>query len=326
MEKLTAWEVFFMLLAVIPVSKMLSSIFMNLVTRVGTVDEDKWAMIGLGAIGATFGLMKKGGMLGGLASGMSETPKYMLYGGSNITTPPPVGGSGITPPNPPVPSVGPGMSSVNANSPGMGQTTGSTGSREQGYPYSTNSQEINNGVNGNAFNPVDMGTNPVSSANTPPAGQRNLNDIINISGRTGDKAAGIGAKFGAASSFAVPGVAPAVAGIYAATGKAVGGFSSTAYNLAGEIKARRENGQGFLQSMRDITGSQSNVAATTQVAMALAMSPIGSRATSMGTQMMGRIMTPNIGGIKKDATTPPPHPNERTTAEANAKAYQQFRK
>ncbi|SFH34342.1 hypothetical protein SAMN05660649_04827 [Desulfotomaculum arcticum] len=318
MEKITVWEVFFMLLTVIPVSKMLSSIFMNLVARVGTVDEDRWAMIGLGAIGATFGLMKKGGMLGGLTGG--------AFGGGN-NMPPPTGGVGITPPNPPVPPVGPGLSNFNANSPGMsGQTTNMSGFNESGYnTFTTDTTGQNNngnGMQGQLFNQVGGGVSNQATAagvspkegisnsaqpfeqggaaTPPPMGQRNLNDIINISGKAGNKAAGNAAKFGAASSFAVPEAAPAVAGIYAATGKAMGGVTSTAYNLAGEIRARKANGQGFLQSMRDITGSQNNVAATTQVAMALAMSPMGSRAASMGASMTGRAMTPNINGIKKN--------------------------
>jgi len=293
MEKITVWEVFFMLLAVIPVSKMLSSIFMKLVARVGTVDEDKWAMIGLGAIGATAGLMKNGGMLGGLGGRAS--------GGGNKM--PPMSGN-ITPPNPPVPSAGPGLSTLNANSPGMPiQTTGVSGFNEPGYTYSATGQNMSSDMKKQPFNQGGVGSNPAHSMNVPPTGQRNLNDIINISGRTGNKVAGAAAMFGAVSSLAMPRAAPAVAGIYAATGKAAGGFTSTACNLAGEIRARKENGQGFMQSMRDITGSQSNVAATTQAAMALAMSPMGCKAASMGAQMTGRAMTPNINGVKKDDTT-----------------------
>jgi len=285
-EKITAWEVFFMLLAVIPVSKMLSSIFMKLVARVGTVDEDRWAMIGLGAIGATFGLMKKGGMLGGIGG---------LSGGGNPA--PPTGN--MTPPGSPVPPGGSGPSGVSTSSPGMVNQPGVSGFTEQGYTYSY--QNMAGGITGQQYNQGGAAFNPVQPATAvPPKGQRNLNDIINISGRIGNKAAGAAARFGATSSFAVPEAAPAVAGIYAATGKAAGGFTSTAYNLAGEIRTRKENGQGFWQSMRDITGSQNNVVATTQVAMALAMSPVGSRAASLGARVSGRVMSPSIGGIKKN--------------------------
>lgn len=303
MEKITAWEVFFMLLAVIPVSKMLSSIFMKLVARVGTVDEDRWAMIGLGAIGATFGLMKKGGMLGGIG-GISG-------GGGNPA--PPTGN--FAPPAPPVFPGGPGVSGTSPGSAGItgqsGATASSTGVagqpgvsgfREQGYTYSY--QNMAGGTTGQKYNQGGAVFNSVNTTTAvPPKGQRNLNDIINISGRTGNRAAGAAARFGAASSFAVPEAAPAVAGIYAATGKAAGGFTSTAYNLAGEIRARKENGQGFWQSMQDITGSQNNVAATTQVAMALAMSPVGSRVAAAGSQLAGRVMVQNTIGIKKNDST-----------------------
>lgn len=53
--KLTVWELFFMLLTVIPVSRMMHSIFMKLIVRIGTVDEEKWGAIGLGTLGSIIG-------------------------------------------------------------------------------------------------------------------------------------------------------------------------------------------------------------------------------------------------------------------------------
>jgi|OM-RGC.v1.007378764 hypothetical protein len=57
---ITVWQTFFMLLTVIPASKMLSSIFMKLIARVGTVDEEKWAAIGIGSLGGLAGMYALG--------------------------------------------------------------------------------------------------------------------------------------------------------------------------------------------------------------------------------------------------------------------------
>ena len=51
--EITLWQLFFVLLAIIPVSKMFSMIFMNFLARIGTVDEDVWAAKGLGIMVAS---------------------------------------------------------------------------------------------------------------------------------------------------------------------------------------------------------------------------------------------------------------------------------
>lgn len=53
--ELTVWELFFMLLTMIPVSRMMHSIFMRLIVRIGTVDEEKWGTIALGSLGSMIG-------------------------------------------------------------------------------------------------------------------------------------------------------------------------------------------------------------------------------------------------------------------------------
>lgn len=60
MASVTVFETFFMMVAVIPMSKMLSTIFMKMAVRAGTVDQDKWAVIGLGAIGGVMMFMRRG--------------------------------------------------------------------------------------------------------------------------------------------------------------------------------------------------------------------------------------------------------------------------
>lgn len=240
---ITVWQTFFMLLTVIPVSKMLSSIFMKLVARVGTVDEDKWAMIGLGAIGATVGLMRSGG--GGMP-GMRNTP---TPGAVSIN------GSGGS---------NPGQMSVNSQTP----VTGPPGSPQ------TSMNSISP-----SFSPGEI----------PEVGQRNLNDILNLSGSVGSKSAGVAAKVGAASAFAVPGVAPVTAGIYAATTKGAVGAGSSMYNLARELKTRnQQNNRGLAHNLMAVTGTNSMVTATTKVTSALALSPLGSRVSNYGVSILDK--------------------------------------
>lgn len=264
---ITVWQTFFMLLTVIPVSKMLSSIFMNLVTRVGTVDEDKWAMIGLGAIGATVGLMKRGNV-GNIKShavkGMSGGPPDP--GSVNINS-----GGGVNP----------GQMSVNTQA--ASQPSGMPGITLTPLGGGTSSGGVSSTINA-----AQSGT-IASSPGVPEVGQRSLNDILNISGQSGSKAAGVMAKVGAASAFAVPGVAPVTAGIYAATTKGVAGSSSALYNLCKEVEARsNQNNQSWGQSLMQITGTNNRVTATIKAGSAVALSPFGSRVSNFGTGMLDK--------------------------------------
>lgn len=268
---------FFMLLTVIPVSKMLSSIFMKLVARVGTVDEDKWAMIGLGAIGATVGLMRRGDIgLGAKINSGNVLPRIT----NNSPNSSGYNGGATAGTNSPRPSNMPHMQNTISNSPNTTSSTtipsGYTSTQPGAAPSANTSyQRENNQFEGNPI---------------PPQGQRSLNDIINQSGDTGDKAAGYMAKMGAISSFAVPNVAPAMAGIYGAVGKGTAGMISTGSNLAKEIHTRRKNGQSFKQSLQDITGTSNLVSATSRVAPALILSPFGKTAAGLGTRTAGKVI------------------------------------
>ncbi|SHE98368.1 hypothetical protein SAMN02745218_01212 [Desulfofundulus australicus DSM 11792] len=80
-DKVTVWQTFFMLLTVIPASKMLSSIFMKLIARVGTVDEEKWAAIGIGSLGGLAGMYALG-KVSMQALGKRGIPPVMGTGGN----------------------------------------------------------------------------------------------------------------------------------------------------------------------------------------------------------------------------------------------------
>lgn len=94
--KMSAWDTFFMLLMVIPTSKMLSSIFMKLVARVGTIDEHQYALMGLGGlykVGKTATKALQWKYSGASASGDSGlNGGFSGFGGPSGTEPP--GGSG----------------------------------------------------------------------------------------------------------------------------------------------------------------------------------------------------------------------------------------
>jgi len=61
LPKITIWELFWALFAVIPISKMLSYIFMSLLARIGTVDENTVALQGAGMLSGLGALARVSG-------------------------------------------------------------------------------------------------------------------------------------------------------------------------------------------------------------------------------------------------------------------------
>ncbi|HHW44745.1 MAG TPA: hypothetical protein GXX25_13275 [Desulfotomaculum sp.] len=98
-DKVTLWDTFFMIICVIPISRMFSTIFMKLVVRAGVVNEEGLAAKGSAALGGLAGMIALGrttgmalvgrtmmvrGLVGSRARGVNLTPG----GGS-----PPTGGT-----------------------------------------------------------------------------------------------------------------------------------------------------------------------------------------------------------------------------------------
>lgn len=319
MSNVTVWDTVFMMITVIPVSKMFSSIFMKMVARVGTVDQEKWAAIGLGALGATYGLMKKSGMLGGIPGGQAGVTGTGGGGGGTG------GGGGCAGDGPLGGDPGTGVMSLGINNQGMGPSghysseLGMSGNAAAnaftGYGEPAGYKETPSGliVPSGAYNEYSSyrageSGNQTSSESSgsgtgvgevhgglnekdaiPERGNRKLEDIIDIASRAGNKVAKGAAFAGMASSFAAPEVAPVVAGVFGASGKAVAGLSSTAYHIGQEIKDRKKNGQDFWGAMQGLTGTSNRIAATTKMAAALTMSPFGGRISSFGLQAPGRL-------------------------------------
>ncbi|OPX93881.1 MAG: hypothetical protein A4E53_00167 [Pelotomaculum sp. PtaB.Bin104] len=292
MGNITVWDTFFMMLTVIPVSKMFNMIFMKMLVRVGTVNQEKWSAIGLGALGATYSLMKNGGVPG-ITGNMA---RMQVKPGPPST--PGLGGPSGAAPN--IPGAGPGGG---AGSSGANSYSGNVASDISGYRETPSGFFIPSGVyddagygNENTSSGTEEGAAGVSASGNvygagaggpgavPERGSRRLEDIVNIASQAGHKFSKGAAFAGVLSSFAVPEAAPAMAGVYGVAGKASAGLASTAYHVSQEIRERKNNGQDFWGAMKDLTGTTNRVAATTKVAATMALSPMGRRVSNFGTQ------------------------------------------
>lgn len=320
MANVTVWDTFFMIVTVIPVSKMFSSIFMKMVARVGTVNQEKWAAIGLGALGATYGLMKMSGVFGGTAGGQSGVAGLSGGGGAPGAGVAPGGSSGPMGGMPSAVGAGMGMNIQSSMGPSglysawsnqsgaAGQESSSpissSAGRPPGYGSTASGLLVPSGTYGGGNDSVGSGAATSTGAQEagsaagalngqppggiPERGGRSLGDIVNIASNTGNRFARGAAVVGMATSLPVPGVAPVMAGLYGVSGKAVAGLSSTAYHVSQEIRERKKNGQDFWGAMQGMTGTSNRIVATTRLASTLAMAPMGRRVTAIGTQAPGR--------------------------------------
>lgn len=305
MGNVTVFDTFFMMVAVIPVSKMLSSIFMKMAVRAGTVNQEKWAAIGLGTLGGVTMLMTRRGMMGGVSRSGQRQPnmdKRQSVVDDFNNNDPSGGGSARPSASGPIPGSGGGSAATN-----QGQQSGG-GVRFSAQPgpggkvrYSARpanqTQQSSSGPASGASGPIPGTVPPIGSTaenkgqqseskdnnkNEAEIGQRSLQDIIDHSSKRSNKYAKGAAVFGGLSSFAAPEVAPIMTGVFGAAGKASTGFASTAYHIASEIKSRKKNGQNFSTALQEMAGSKNMVAATLKTSATLAMSPLGARATNAG--------------------------------------------
>lgn len=310
-------DTFFMMVAVVPMSKMLSSIFMKMAIRNGTVNNEKWAALGLGTLGAVTMMMTRGGMLGKM-TGMGTGQNARNINGHNGTSGGDNSGSAANAANSMMGGIQPGGSAHQGASSGpvpgsVPPIGGATGQGQQGgVRFTTRQSNPSQGAG-----PVPGTVPPIGSTNTvgqtgasnqgqgtgeqsgtarqaragesepPKKGQRTMQDIVTQSSEQSNKFAKGAAKVGVVSSFAAPEVAPAMAGIYAAAGKATSGFATTAYHTAGEIKERCKNGQSFSDALQKMTGSDNMIQATKRASATLLMSPFGARATNFAMKAPG---------------------------------------
>ncbi|NYE57137.1 pilin [Carboxydothermus ferrireducens] len=237
--EITVWEVFFLLVTIIPVSKMLSSIFMSLVARAGTVDEERVAGIGLGALASAAGtIMMAGRFMGGLkGKGLSG---WLAPGGK---------GNDLTP---------------------AGTVAGTAGGTTAGES-NIEIKPIKGAAPGAS---ATLYTTKEPSAiqraqNTP------LYQAAGMASEAGNELALKTGALGAATSFATPAVIPIAAGVSAGIGKAAGSVYSMAKQVGQGYKEAKQSGKGFGEFLTDYTGAKTKLGGATALATATAGSVLG---------------------------------------------------
>lgn len=306
--KVTLLEMFFMLLAVIPISKMLSQIFMSLLARIGTVDEEKWAAIGMGAWGGLTGMIVMGRAAIGAIKG---APGGALPQGRATAFPPGGAGPGSAGPQGGVSaagvgSLGPqggtgmpggGFSPVATTFPASragGFPSGSAGGFGAGTPPGAASAP---GLPGGPFSPVPSGYAVTPTGLAVPAGSVSeggpaeqfhvLEDAIERGGARGDYAAGVGSVAGYISSFGAPALSPALAAMIGAASKMTAGSIATTYNIGKDLvkQARAKGWEGVIS----YTGARGKAEASMKILGSVALSPLGARASRGGANTFGNL-------------------------------------
>lgn len=126
--KITVWQIFFAFFVILPISKMMSNIFMSLLARFGTVDEQALATRGFGMLGglATLGVASAAGARGAYLSNEQQATRIdearrSMNGGSGPGGSP--GGLGSSPGGPGSSPSGSGSSPSGFTPSGTGQTS-----------------------------------------------------------------------------------------------------------------------------------------------------------------------------------------------------------
>ncbi len=284
---MTVWDTFFMMLMVIPVSKMLSSIFMKLIARIGTIDEEKYAAMGMGtilAIAAIAGVGKnKVGLLGrgqGATGGGPSSGAGMAGLGES---------SGAGP-------AGPSSATMDflgmdaGGEMGTGASPGGAGVYSESYGAETGATA---GFDTGAGTGADLGAGADLGVggHVPPIGEAPLGGISQKAGDIGDKAAVYGAYTGAIAPVA----APVVAGIMAFTTRAMVGPSVAAHQVTKNLKESysgyRGDGMGrgdaIARSAMDLTGARSPSEASARILGSVLGSSFGSGGSRVSSNALG---------------------------------------
>ena len=305
--KVTLLEMFFMLLAVIPISKMLSQIFMSLLARIGTVDEEKWAAIGMGAWGGLTGMIVMGRAAIGAIKG---TPGGALSQGRATAFPPGGAGPGSAGPQGGIGAAGVGSLGPQGGAiPGGGFSPAATtipASRAGGFsPGSAGGPgaatapgaAYASGLPGSPSSPVPSGYAITPGGLAVPAGsvsaggpveqQPVLEDAIERGGVRGDYAAGAGSIVGYVSGFGAPALSPALAAVVGATSKMTTGSIATTYNIGKDLvkQARAKGWEGVIS----YAGARGKAEASMKILGSVALSPLGARASRGGANTFGNL-------------------------------------
>ncbi len=305
---ITLWQLFFVLIAIIPVSKMFSTIFMSFLARIGTVDEDMWATRGLGIMGGMVALGKAG------AGAIKNTPVGAKFDRPNTT------GAGSSSPQASLTSSSTndfqsGTSSVSGNTPGdspmvSGNTPGIGNTyntpRTETSGISDNTPGIGAPGPGDSYNAPESSRSgiepyseiaPVESVyDTPPGiGETSRDEtidepaidsqaqqvkyqqaILNTQG-TVDGATNIGKHAGEAAGFAAPGAGKPLGAFFAVGTRVTAAPLASAHAIYKLGKTLPEGSR----TLTNITGRETNLGAGVQTATTILLSPLGGKSVNI---------------------------------------------
>lgn len=295
---MTVWDTFFMMLMVIPVSKMISSIFMKLIARMGTIDEEKYAAMGMGtimAVAAVAGMGKNksgllsragtAGMAGGSMLAGTSSGGYSGGGGSG-------GSGGISGEDPAVPSSAT-MDFLGVDSSpdtGAGATIGTGAGAAPGVGAGAFTESAYGAGGGAGVGDIGGGTGRATEAITPLGGS-SLDDISQKAGDVANQAGTYGAYSGAVSPVA----APVVAAAMNLTTRVIAGPASAGYQVAQNMRSGfqgyREAGMGradaLSRSAMDLTGASSTSEASARILGSVLGSAFGGGGARAGANALG---------------------------------------
>ncbi|MCR4443261.1 MAG: pilin [Peptococcaceae bacterium] len=296
-QGMRTWDVLFMLMVIIPVSKMMHNVFMKLIQRIGTVDEEKWAAAGATGLAGLAGLVVMGKTAAGAVFGRTASKLPFRAQGPNTLV------SGDAPTR-----IGGGLGPI-------------PGSMDFGRTKHNLADTVERKMD------IDDPGQPVNLQSAQFAGTRpegsgfsggGFDEVIERGIEGSNAWAKFGAGFGAASSFAVPQLIPMMGGIGAAFGKVVGSPFATARAIGSGIMSRTTFGMtwqrvkgtkddhGFFRTLevsgglrglasdmktaaREMTGAKSTAGAVVRMGAAVTLSPMGSRVASWGARQAGTI-------------------------------------
>jgi hypothetical protein len=275
--KITLWQLFFVLLAIIPVSKMFSMIFMNFLARIGTVDEDAWAMKGLGIMGGMVALGKAS------AGALKNTPINPGSASAASTRTGSAAGSATGAASAAGSAGGAASARLMGASPGTGAARATEESglgppdTEPVYAdppmTSPDTEPVYADPPGRLNTPAEGATKKAFQID-PKAQQANFKQAVLNTRKTVDGAVGLGQKVGEAAGFAAPGSGKALGAFFGVGARVTTAPLATAHAIYG----LGQNLPKGSRTLTNITGRENPIAAGVQVATAVLLSPIGNTA------------------------------------------------
>jgi len=293
-RRITLWALFFGLIAVIPISKMFSTIFMSLLARIGTVDEDQWAARGLGVLG---GLALLGATTGKAARNIGGFTPNSVQNKSlsnNINPSPLSGNSDGTMQAPNNVQIMPSMRSFSHNNGLNGSTFAAQNTTSQAQPRYQGWAENDSGIlvpDQHAGSDIDPGfyiperyDNSIPESSDRSLGAEQYQQVLERGQESAFNIADTARKMGEISGFAAPagvgkGVGMLMYSVAMATSPAVVG-SNLVYNA---LRHKKASGGGIA----DFTGRQTTAGGVAQITTSALLAPLGAKTAYNASNKLG---------------------------------------